>query len=89
MSPLEERSPAAVISAMEANLIVLWRSYGRLPGADVYDQPDLFWVATDTPFPPFIPNPAKVLDKGFLGGTCRPSKPPSFFPAINRIWYHS
>ena len=34
-----------------------------------------------------IPNPANVLDKGFLGGTCRPSKPPRFFPAINRIWY--
>jgi ribosomal protein S18 acetylase RimI-like enzyme len=53
MSPLEDRSPAAVISAIEANLIVLWRSYSRLPGAELCDQPDLFWVATDTPFPPF------------------------------------
>src|SRR5215207_7004801 len=53
MSLLEDRSPAAVISAIEANLIVLWRSYGRLPGAELCDQPDLFWVATDTPFPPF------------------------------------
>jgi len=53
MSALEDRSPAAVRSAIEANLIVLWRSYGRLPGAELCDQPDLFWVATDTPFPPF------------------------------------
>jgi ribosomal protein S18 acetylase RimI-like enzyme len=53
MSALEDRSPAAVISAIEANLIVLWRSYGRLPGAEVCDQPDRFWVATDVPFPPF------------------------------------
>ena len=53
MSPLEDRSPAAVISAIEANLIVLWRSYSRLPGAEVCDQPDRFWVATDIPFPPF------------------------------------
>jgi ribosomal protein S18 acetylase RimI-like enzyme len=53
MSPLEDRSPATVISAIEANLIVLWRSYARLPGAELCDQPDLFWVATDTPFPPF------------------------------------
>jgi ribosomal protein S18 acetylase RimI-like enzyme len=53
MSLLEERSPAAVISAIEANLIVLWRSYGRLPSAELCDQPDLFWVATDIAFPPF------------------------------------
>jgi ribosomal protein S18 acetylase RimI-like enzyme len=53
MSALEDRSPAAVISAIEANLIVLWRSYSRLPGAELCDQPDLFWVATDIPFPPF------------------------------------
>jgi ribosomal protein S18 acetylase RimI-like enzyme len=53
MSALKDRSPAAVISAIEANLIVLWRSYGRLPGAEVCDQPDRFWVATDIPFPPF------------------------------------
>jgi ribosomal protein S18 acetylase RimI-like enzyme len=53
MSALQDRSPAAVISAIEANLIVLWRSYGRLPGAELCDQPDLFWVATDIPFAPF------------------------------------
>jgi ribosomal protein S18 acetylase RimI-like enzyme len=53
MSALQDRSPAAVISAIEANLSVLWRSYGRLPGAELCDQPDLFWVATDIPFAPF------------------------------------
>src|SRR5262245_18710512 len=53
MSALEDRSPAAVISAIEANLIVLWRSYGRLLGADVCDQPDRVSVATDITFPPF------------------------------------
>ena len=53
MSLLSDRSPAAVIPAIEANLSLLWRSYSRLPGAELYDQPDLFWVATDIPFPPF------------------------------------
>jgi hypothetical protein len=53
MSPLQDRSSAAVIPAIEANLSVLWRSYSRLPGAELCDQPRLFWVATDIPFPPF------------------------------------
>ena len=53
MSVLQDRSSAAVIAAIEANLSVLWRSYSHLPGAELYDQPDLLWVATDIPFPPF------------------------------------
>src|SRR5262245_54422812 len=53
MSPLQDRSSAAVIPAIETNLSVLWRSYSRLPAAELCDQPDLFWVATDIPFPPF------------------------------------
>ena len=53
MSPLQSRSSTAIIAAIEANLSVLWRSYSRLPGAELWDQPDLFWVATDIPFPPF------------------------------------
>src|SRR5262245_27198887 len=35
------------------------------------------------------PNPAKVLDKGLLGGTARPSKPPCFFPTDQSEWYQS
>jgi ribosomal protein S18 acetylase RimI-like enzyme len=53
MSPLQDRSSAAVVAAIEANLSVLWRSYSHLAGAELYDQPDLVWVATDIPFPPF------------------------------------
>jgi GNAT superfamily N-acetyltransferase len=53
MSVLQDRSSAAVIAAIETNLSVLWRSYSHLPGAELYDQPDLLWVATDIPFPPF------------------------------------
>jgi ribosomal protein S18 acetylase RimI-like enzyme len=53
MSPLQDRSSAAVIPAIEANLSALWRSYSHLPGAELCDQPDLLWVATDIPFPPF------------------------------------
>jgi ribosomal protein S18 acetylase RimI-like enzyme len=53
MSVLQDHSSAAVIAAIEANLSVLWRSYSHLPGAELYDQPDLLWVATDIPFPPF------------------------------------
>ena len=53
MSVLQDRSSTAVIAAIEANLSVLWRSYSHLPGAELYDQPDLLWVATGIPFPPF------------------------------------
>lgn len=53
MSVLQDRSSAAVIAAIEANLSVLWRSYSHLPDAELYDQSDLLWVATDIPFPPF------------------------------------
>jgi hypothetical protein len=53
MTALQNRSPATIISAIETNLSVLWRSYSRLPAAELYDQPDLFWVATTIPFPPF------------------------------------
>ena len=53
MSPLQSRSSTDILAAIEANLRVLWRSYSRLPGAELWDQPDLFWVATDIPFPPF------------------------------------
>src|SRR5262245_56574602 len=49
----QNRSPATIISALETNLSVLWRSYSRLPAAELCDQPDLFRVATDIPFPPF------------------------------------
>lgn len=53
MNILQDSSSAAVIPAIEANLSILWRSYSHLPGAELHDQPDLFWVATDIPFPPF------------------------------------
>src|SRR5215217_9739693 len=49
----QNHSTATIISALETNLSVLWRSYSRLPAAELCDQPDLFWVATDIPFPPF------------------------------------
>jgi ribosomal protein S18 acetylase RimI-like enzyme len=50
---MSRRSSIAILAAIEANLSVLWRSYSRLPGAELWDQPDLFWVATNIPFPPF------------------------------------
>lgn len=53
MSPLQDCSFPAVIPAIEANLGSLWRSYSHIPGAELSDQPDLFWIATDIPFPPF------------------------------------
>jgi ribosomal protein S18 acetylase RimI-like enzyme len=53
MAALQNRSPAAIISAIETNLSVLWRSYSRLPAAELCDQPNLLWVATTIPFPPF------------------------------------
>ena len=53
MSILPNYPPAAIISALETNLSLLWRSYSQLPGAEMYDQTDLFWVSTPIPFPPF------------------------------------
>jgi ribosomal protein S18 acetylase RimI-like enzyme len=47
---VQDLAPASVIPAIEANLEALWRHYAQLPGAELYDAPDLLWVATDLPF---------------------------------------
>jgi ribosomal protein S18 acetylase RimI-like enzyme len=50
---LYDLSPAAIIPAIEANLATSWRLFGQLPGAMLYDTPDLLWVSTNIPYPPF------------------------------------
>src|SRR5919205_912908 len=50
---VQEPTPAAVIPALEANLIASWCLFSRLPGAELHDTPELLWVATDIPFAPF------------------------------------
>jgi ribosomal protein S18 acetylase RimI-like enzyme len=50
---LYDLSPAAVIPAIEANLATSWRLLGQLPGAILHDTPELLWVSTNIPYPPF------------------------------------
>jgi ribosomal protein S18 acetylase RimI-like enzyme len=50
---VQDLTPAAVIPALEANLVASWCLFSRLPGAELHDTPDLLWVATDIPFAPF------------------------------------
>ena len=50
---VQDLTPAAVIPALEANLVASWRLFSCLPGAELHDTADLLWVATDIPFAPF------------------------------------
>lgn len=50
---VQDLAPASVIPAIEANLQASWRLFGRLPGAEVYDTPELLWISTNIAFPPF------------------------------------
>ena len=49
MMTLQEISPAEVIAAIEANMAEFWKCFGRLPGAEMHDEPDLLWFATGVP----------------------------------------
>lgn len=50
---LYDLSPTAIIPAIEANLAISWRLLGQLPGAVLHDTPELLWVSTNIPYPPF------------------------------------
>ena len=49
MMPLKDPSPAELIGAIEANMAEFWKCFGRLPGAQLHDEPDLLWFATGVP----------------------------------------
>lgn len=47
---LQDLSEASLTRAIEESLAAFQVSLARLPGAEVYDQPDLLWIATGVPF---------------------------------------
>ena len=49
MMTLQEISPAELVGAIEANMAEFWKCFGRLPGAEMHDEPDLLWFATGVP----------------------------------------
>jgi ribosomal protein S18 acetylase RimI-like enzyme len=50
---LHDFTDAALRQALEANLWAYWKLFGHAPQAEVHDTPELGWVATHVPFPPF------------------------------------
>ncbi len=43
----------ALLPAMDGNLWAFWRDYGRAPGAELHDGPDLRWFASGVPLAVF------------------------------------
>lgn len=46
---LQDLSPSALIAAIGASEIAYYRNFSRLPNAELYDEPDLLWVASGLP----------------------------------------
>ena len=46
---LRDLSPAATVTAIEANVHAWWAYYGHAPQADVHDEPDLLWLTSGIP----------------------------------------
>jgi hypothetical protein len=76
MVAFQDHSPATILSALETNLSVLWRSYSRMPAAELCDRPDLFWVATDIPL-----NQCKISARFAHGNECASPVAPDQRPA--------
>ncbi len=49
MAIAQDFSPAGLNSVIEANMQEFWANFGRAPGAELHDEPDLLWFATGTP----------------------------------------
>ena len=49
MRRVQDLSTAEVVGAIEANMAEFWKCFGRLPGAELHDEPDLLWFATGVP----------------------------------------
>ena len=49
MRRVQDLSPAELVGAIEANMAEFWKCFGRLPGAELHDEPDLLWFATGGP----------------------------------------
>jgi len=47
---LTDLSEAAVIAANEESCVQFWLHYGRGPGCEVHEEPDLAWFTTGIPF---------------------------------------
>ena len=49
MRRVQDLSPAELIATIEANMAEFWKCFGRLPEAELHDEPDLLWFATGVP----------------------------------------
>lgn len=50
---LRDLSPAALVNAIEENMLALIEAFRRWPRAEVHDESDVKWSMTDIPFPMF------------------------------------
>lgn len=48
---LLDTSTAAMVEAIEANLLAYFPEFRHLPNAEVHLGPDIFWALTDVPYP--------------------------------------
>jgi len=46
---LQDLSPSALITAIGASEIAYYRNFSRLPDAELYDEPNLLWLASGLP----------------------------------------
>ncbi len=46
---LQDLSPSALITAIAASEIAYYRNFSRLPNAQLFDEPDLLWLASGLP----------------------------------------
>lgn len=50
---LQDQSVPSLITAIESNQFEAFRILGRLPGAEVHEDPDTLWLISDIPYPLF------------------------------------
>jgi GNAT superfamily N-acetyltransferase len=64
---LEGISPSALLSAMDENLWTFWRDYGRVPHAELHEEPDLRWFASGVPLAVFNGVPHARMAEDHVG----------------------
>ena len=51
---VQDLSTTAVAPALEANMLAFWATYGRAPGAELYEGEDLLRVVTGVSAAPHL-----------------------------------